>query len=77
MHIWSLTSGKFSLAAHLTVDENAFSAINNDNDADDAESKNCYSLILEKAQSLLCKKYSIHHSTIQIEWFCNDNCRIH
>lgn len=45
-HVWSLTSGKFALSAHLSSDQPNETL---------------------KQATVLCRKYGIYHSTIQIE----------
>lgn len=51
LHVWSITSGKVSLSAHVVQDTRA-----TDSQA-----------LLAAIRSLVARKYDIHHSTIQIE----------
>jgi cobalt-zinc-cadmium efflux system protein len=51
LHVWSITSGKASLTAHVVQREDV---------------TNPQALLLEIRQ-LVASKYDIHHSTIQIE----------
>lgn len=60
MHIWNLTIGKPALAVHIELVD-ALPSSNVPLNLHD------YSFILSKANLLLCNKYGIHHSTIQIE----------
>ncbi|KAI8060054.1 cation efflux protein, partial [Gongronella butleri] len=52
LHVWTLSPGKSSLTAHLTIDHDAFDR---------------YDEILAKSQRVVCDLYGVHHSTIQIE----------
>ncbi|KAJ1501416.1 hypothetical protein HMI55_003403, partial [Coelomomyces lativittatus] len=53
LHLWTLTVGKVAMAVHLVVSEDA--------------STNHYANVLELAQDLLCQRYHVHHTTIQVE----------
>ncbi|RCI06497.1 hypothetical protein CU098_010572 [Rhizopus stolonifer] len=52
LHIWTLSPGKSSLTAHITVSH---------------EKKKYYDDILAHSQQVICDTYGIHHSTLQIE----------
>ena len=52
MHIWEITSGMYSLTAHIEVDPANYEKI---------------SQILDKINKLLDEKYGIEHTTIQFE----------
>ncbi|OBZ91094.1 Zinc transporter 4 [Choanephora cucurbitarum] len=52
LHIWTLSPGKSSLTAHITVS---------------LEKKNHYDDILAQSQKVVCDLYGVHHSTLQIE----------
>ncbi|ORX46964.1 cation efflux protein [Hesseltinella vesiculosa] len=52
LHVWTLSPGKTSLTAHITIDRDAFDH---------------YDDILTKSQRVVCDLYGVHHSTIQIE----------
>lgn len=52
LHIWTLSPGKSSLTAHITVS---------------LEKKNYYDDILAQSQKIVCDLYGVHHSTLQIE----------
>ena len=60
MHIWSLSSDKFTISLHVVARQ----------DENDSEgflfTRSKY--ILGQCQSLFCKKYRLHHSAIQIEF---------
>ncbi|KAI9138688.1 cation efflux protein, partial [Paraphysoderma sedebokerense] len=53
LHIWNLSVGKIALAVHLEVD---YSITNQE-----------YEEVLERTQELVCKRYGIHHTTVQVE----------
>lgn len=53
LHIWTLASNHIALTAHLNLNTKDFHI--------DREK------ILSNSQAILCSKYKIHHSTIQIE----------
>ncbi len=52
IHIWSITSGVYSLSAHVLIDDQLVSGCRN---------------IIDEIRELLLKKFSILHSTIQLE----------
>lgn len=52
LHVWTLSPGKYSLTAHITIDSSSGA------DYDD---------ILSKSQHIVCDLYGVHHSTLQIE----------
>jgi cation diffusion facilitator family transporter len=52
LHVWTLSPGKYSLTAHITIDLSS--------GAD-------YDSILAKGQHIVCDLYGVHHSTLQIE----------
>jgi len=53
LHVWTISPGNVALTVHITIISEAVS----------------YSQehILGKIQEMLCSKYTIHHSTIQVE----------
>lgn len=51
LHVWTLSPGKYSLTAHITIDHNASN----------------YDEVLSKGQHIVCDVYGVHHSTLQIE----------
>ncbi|KAI9189693.1 hypothetical protein H9P43_001126 [Blastocladiella emersonii ATCC 22665] len=53
LHIWTLTMGKAALAVHIEVPEDILI--------------HEYDAVLEAAQNLVCSKYAVHHTTIQLE----------
>lgn len=53
LHVWAISPGNIALTVHASI--------NSDLLPSDQE------IILGKIQELLCYKYTIHHSTIQIE----------
>ena len=53
LHVWAISPGNNALTVHVSVKSNVLYP--------DQE------IILEKIQKLLCSKYIIHHSTIQLE----------
>ncbi|KAJ3615768.1 hypothetical protein Zmor_012315 [Zophobas morio] len=60
LHVWSLTTGKHAMAVHLQLEESAYLSERRDT-------------ILVRAQHVACRKFGVHHSTIQIESFGNRN----
>ncbi|GAB5590819.1 hypothetical protein Unana1_05719 [Umbelopsis nana] len=52
LHVWNLSPGKSSLTAHITFDKSAL---------------HTYDEILYQAQHVVCDKYGVHHSTLQLE----------
>ncbi|KAI9275575.1 cation efflux family-domain-containing protein [Phascolomyces articulosus] len=52
LHVWTLSPGKSSLTAHITV-------------ARDAELS--YDEILARGQHIVCDRYGVHHTTLQVE----------
>ncbi|KAI8388040.1 cation efflux protein [Radiomyces spectabilis] len=52
LHVWTLSPGKSSLTAHITVARDPSIS---------------YDDILAKSQHIVCDKYGVHHSTLQIE----------
>jgi len=55
LHIWNITIGKPAIAAHINVKNEGLNIEE-------------YQRILNNAQYILCKKFGIHHSTLQIEY---------
>ncbi|ORX41755.1 hypothetical protein BCR36DRAFT_587778 [Piromyces finnis] len=55
LHIWNITVGKPAIAAHINVKK--------ENPVFEE-----YERILNNAQFILCTKYNIHHTTLQIEY---------
>lgn len=53
LHVWAISPGNIALTVHVSINSDLLSS--------DQE------IILGKIQELLCSKYTIHHSTIQIE----------
>ena len=53
MHIWEITSGMYSLTAHIEVTSSNYEMANQ---------------ILESINKLLDEKYGIEHTTIQISY---------
>ncbi|KAI8642419.1 cation efflux protein [Parasitella parasitica] len=51
LHVWTLSPGKYSLTAHITIDHNSSN----------------YDEVLSKGQHIVCDVYGVHHSTLQIE----------
>ncbi|KAG0317813.1 hypothetical protein BG000_004425 [Podila horticola] len=70
LHVWNLTAGKPSLAVHLQL--KPVSSLTGDHltMAD-------YDRILTEAQNVICGRFQIHHSTIQLETASNasEHCR--
>lgn len=52
LHVWTLSPGKSSLTAHITI-------------ARDADVR--YDEILARGQRVVCDQYGVHHSTLQVE----------
>ncbi|KAG0167105.1 hypothetical protein DFQ28_006671 [Apophysomyces sp. BC1034] len=52
LHIWTLSPGKSSLTAHITVSRDAPLS---------------YDELLARSQRIVCDLYGVHHSTLQIE----------
>lgn len=52
LHVWTLSPGKSSLTAHLTVSSDA--RLN-------------YDEVLARSQRIICDRFGVHHSTVQIE----------
>jgi cobalt-zinc-cadmium efflux system protein len=52
IHIWSITSGVYSMSAHVLIDDQLVSGCRN---------------IIDEIRELLSKKFSVLHSTIQLE----------
>ncbi len=52
IHIWAITSGVYSMSAHVLIDDQLISGCRN---------------IIDEIRELLSKKFKILHSTIQIE----------
>ncbi|KAI8148951.1 cation efflux protein [Fennellomyces sp. T-0311] len=52
LHVWTLSPGKSSLTAHITVSPNA---------------ELSYDEILARGQRIVCDQYGVHHSTLQVE----------
>ncbi|ORZ38131.1 cation efflux family-domain-containing protein [Catenaria anguillulae PL171] len=61
MHIWTLTMGKCAMACHIEVRRTVLT--------------HEYEAILEAAQALVCSKYAIHHTTMQLEMAKEDSER--
>lgn len=53
LHVWAISPGNIALIVHVSINSDLLSS--------DQE------IILGKIQELLCSKYTIHHSTIQME----------
>ncbi|KAI9478662.1 MAG: cation efflux protein [Benjaminiella poitrasii] len=51
LHVWTLSPGKYSLTAHIKVDQSVSS----------------YDEVLSKGQHIVCDLFGVHHSTLQIE----------
>ncbi|KAJ1561342.1 Metal tolerance protein 1 [Nowakowskiella sp. JEL0078] len=63
LHIWTLTVGKAALAVHLDIQPETLTSKVNVPHVTTFD----FNRILQTAQELVCSKYGIHHSTIQIE----------
>lgn len=55
LHIWNITVRKPAIAAHIVVNNDVLNTSE-------------YRRILNNSQYILCKKYGIHHTTLQIEY---------
>lgn len=53
LHVWTISPGNVALTVHLTIKSEPVSL--------------CQDQIISKIQEMLCSKYTIHHSTIQVE----------
>lgn len=53
LHVWTISPGNVALTVHVTVKSEPVDY--------------CGEQILSQIQEMLCSKYTIHHSTIQIE----------
>jgi len=62
LHSWSITIGRPAVAVHLVVRK---------------DSEDSMMVVLRKAEGLLCDKYSIHHTTIQVEQEAGDDPTMH
>jgi len=60
LHIWNITIGKPAIAAHIMVKNEGLNVEE-------------YQRILNNAQYILCTKYGIHHTTLQIEYLDNES----
>ncbi|KAI9321633.1 cation efflux protein [Dichotomocladium elegans] len=52
LHVWTLSPGKSSLTAHITIARNADIS---------------YDEVLARGQRIVCDRFGVHHSTIQVE----------
>ncbi|KAF9429324.1 hypothetical protein BGZ76_001455 [Entomortierella beljakovae] len=70
LHVWNLTAGKPSMAVHLQLAPTSHLTNQELTMAD-------YDRILVQAQNVVCGRFQIHHSTIQLETASNssDHCR--
>ncbi|KAF9364447.1 hypothetical protein BGX34_001472 [Mortierella sp. NVP85] len=70
LHVWNLTAGKASMAVHLQLDPRSAYTNQDITKAD-------YDRILTEAQNVVCGRFQIHHSTIQLETASNasEHCR--
>ncbi|KAF9994581.1 hypothetical protein BGZ65_009786 [Modicella reniformis] len=70
LHVWTLTAGKASMAVHLELDPRSLHTSQDLTMAD-------YDRILTEAQNVVCGRFQIHHSTIQLETASNssEHCR--
>ncbi|KAG0063377.1 hypothetical protein BGZ90_002691 [Linnemannia elongata] len=70
LHVWNLTAGKASMAVHLQLAPISPLTLGALSMAD-------YDRILTEAQNVVCGKFQIHHSTIQLETASNssEHCR--
>ncbi|KAG0022520.1 hypothetical protein BGZ81_008488 [Podila clonocystis] len=70
LHVWNLTAGKPSMAVHLQLAPISPLTGGHLTMAD-------YDRILTEAQNVVCGRFQIHHSTIQLETASNasDHCR--
>lgn len=53
LHVWAISSGNIALTVHVTMESE--------------QADSCQEEILGRIQEMLCSKYTIHHSTIQVE----------
>lgn len=53
LHVWAISPGNIALTVHVTINSDQIDC--------------CQDEILGKIQEMLCTKYTIHHSTIQME----------
>ena len=53
LHVWSISSGNIALTVHVVIESEPVSYYQE--------------RILGQIQEMLCSKYTIHHSTIQVE----------
>jgi zinc transporter 2 len=60
LHIWNITIGKPAIAAHIMVKNEGLNVEE-------------YKRILNNAQYILCTKYGIHHTTLQIEYLDDES----
>ncbi|KAF9981985.1 hypothetical protein BGZ75_006663 [Mortierella antarctica] len=70
LHVWNLTAGKPSMAVHLQLGPVYPVTMQDLSMAD-------YDRILTEAQNVVCGRFQIHHSTIQLETSSNssEHCR--
>ncbi|KAF9169197.1 hypothetical protein BGX20_010675 [Mortierella sp. AD010] len=70
LHVWNLTAGKPSLAVHLQLAPTSHLTNQELTMVD-------YDRILAQAQNVVCGRFQIHHSTIQLETASNssEHCR--
>ncbi|CAO3565493.1 unnamed protein product [Mortierella alpina] len=70
LHVWNLTAGKPSMAVHLQLAP-VYPVTKQDLSMAD------YDRILTEAQNVVCGRFQIHHSTIQLETSSNssEHCR--
>ncbi|KAF9113292.1 hypothetical protein BGX27_001884 [Mortierella sp. AM989] len=70
LHVWNLTAGKPSMAVHLQLAPTSHLTNQELSMAD-------YDRILAQAQNVVCGRFQIHHSTIQLETASNssEHCR--
>ncbi|KFH74140.1 hypothetical protein MVEG_01353 [Podila verticillata NRRL 6337] len=70
LHVWNLTAGKPSMAVHLQLEPVSPLTGQHLTMAD-------YDRILTEAQNVVCGRFQIHHSTIQLETASNasEHCR--
>ncbi|KAG0253356.1 hypothetical protein BG011_006413 [Mortierella polycephala] len=70
LHVWNLTAGKSSMAVHLQLEP--YNPVTNQH-----LTMVDYDRILTEAQNVVCGRFQIHHSTIQLETAstANEHCR--
>ncbi|KAG0364113.1 hypothetical protein BGZ54_007829 [Gamsiella multidivaricata] len=70
LHVWNLTAGKASMAVHLQLAPTS-------HHTDQGLTMADYDRILTEAQNVVCGRFEIHHSTIQLETASNssEHCR--